>query len=201
MTPVLPPDLPTVALRGVPARYERADAPRRAYAEWIAVRLAGGDIAVFDPDHVCPPGYFGRPCRLAVELFHPAVAPNRARATGLTPTGAADPDSPPAAAGLVLAHHRHHWTYSGPVATEEEIGGERRRVVRHVLDAPQITLRLVVDVGAGTLLAQLREATGAPPVGAWVALAGARPELLTIEPVGRIAGGGRCAGTMTAISI
>lgn len=183
MTTMLPPDLPAVALPGVPARYERAGASRRASAEWIAVRLPAGDLAVFDPDHVCPPGYFGRPCRLALDLFHPAVAPNPARAAGLTPTGAADTAAPPAAAGLVLAHHRHRWTYSGPAATEEGFGGERRRVVRHVLDAPQVTLRLVVDVGGGTLLAQLREAAGAPPVGAWVALDGGRPELLAIEPI------------------
>ena len=100
------------------------------------------------------------------------------------PTGErAGRDDPPVAAGLVLAHHRTEWRYTGPVTAEEERDGVRRRVVRHVIDAPHATQRLVVDVGRGTLLAQLRDPSDAPPVGAWVTLRGGRPELLAIEPV------------------
>ena len=178
---MLPADLPTVALWGIPARLPRAagGAGQGGYWEWIGVTLDGvGPVAVFDPDHACPPGFFGRPCRLAVELFQPEVAPNPARRAAIEPQRpAADPDAPPVVAGRVAGLHRHAWRYTGPVTSAE--GG--RRVVRHVLNAPQVTVRLVLDVGCGTLLAQLRDPALAPGVGEWVTLRGGRAELIAIE--------------------
>jgi hypothetical protein len=142
----------------------------------------GGEIAIFDPDHLCPPGYFGQPCHLALELFHPALVPNPGHTRGLAPQSAsADPDLPPLVSGQVFNHHHHEWRYTGPVTTYEETDGERRRAVRHVLDAPQTTLRLVLDIGSGTVLAQLRDPADAPSVGAWVTLRDGRPELVAIE--------------------
>lgn len=180
-----PSDLPRVTLLGEPSRFEREDAPGGGHWEWLRLRLASGchgEIALFDPDHLCPPGFFGRPCRLAVELFHPTLAPNPAREAGLTPAGArAAIDAPPAAAGRVLDHHREEWRYTGPVTTYEEAAGARRRVVRHVIAAPQLTLRLALDVGCGTLLAQLRDPAEAPPIGEWVTLREGRAELVAIE--------------------
>ena len=185
---VLPADLPRVTIAGTPDRFRREDVPGGGYWEWLRVRLAdaggaaAGEIAVFDPDHLCPPGFFGRPCRLAVEFFHPTLAPNPARERRLTPTSArADVDAPPVAAGRVLDYHRTAWRYTGPVTTWEGTGGERRRVVRHVIDAPQLTLRLVLDLGLGTALAQLRDPAEAPAMGAWATLRDARVELVAIE--------------------
>ncbi len=183
-----PNDLPRVTLAGTPERFGREDVPGGGHWEWLRLRLAGGcagEIAVFDPDHLCPPGFFGKPCRLAVELFHPVVAPNPEQITSLTPTSEqAAVDAPPVAAGRVLAHHREDWRYTGPVTTWEEAGGERRRIVRHVIDAPQLTLRLLVDVGCGSLLTQLRDPAEAPPVGAWTTLREGRAELVAIELTG-----------------
>lgn len=181
---MLPPDLPTVGLDATPRRLSRSEARDVAHWEWLALDLAGGgEIAVFDPDHLCPLGDFGQPCRVALELFHPALGPNDDRRRALVPASdRADTARPPAVYGRVLAHHRYAWRYSGPVTTEERVGGAPRRVVRHVLDAPQVTLRLVLDVGRGTLLAQLRDAAEAPPVGAWVSLQRGRPELIAIAP-------------------
>lgn len=183
---VLPADLPEVAISGTPERFRREDVPEGGHWEWLRVRLAGragtsSEFAVFDPDHACPPGLFGQPCKLAVELFHPALGPNPNQERYLTPTGAgASIDAPPVAAGRVLDYHRTAWRYTGPVTTEEEVNGERRRVVRHVMDAPQLTLRLVVDIGIGTVLVQLRDPLEAPPVGAWTTLRDARVELIAI---------------------
>ena len=183
-----PTDLPRVTIAGTPERFGREDVPEGGHWEWLRLRLAGGcagEIAVFDPDHLCPPGFFGKPCRLAVELFHPAVGPGAAGAAGLTPSsGRAATDAPPVAVGRVLAHHREEWRYTGPVTTWEGAGGGRRRIVRHVIDAPQLTLRLVVDVGCGSLLAQLRDPAEAPPVGARATLRDGRPELVAIELAG-----------------
>ena len=178
----LPADLPRVTIDGAPDRFRRKELPG-GHWEWLRVRLgAGGEIAVFDPDHACPPGFFGRPCRLAVEFFHPTLGPNPGRERGLTPAGAtAATDAPPIASGRVLDYHRTEWRYTGPVTTYDEVAGERRRVVRHVIDAPQTTLRLVIDIGIGTVLAQLRDPADAPPVGAWTTLRDARVELIAIE--------------------
>ena len=184
-----PPDLPRVTLTGTPYRLRREDVPGGGHWEWLGLRLGGepaGEIAVFDPDHLCPPGFFERPCHLALELFHPALAPNPAERAGLTPASArADTDAPPVVAGRVTAHHREEWRYTGPVTEYEERDGSRRPVVRHVIDAPQLTLRLVVDIGGGSLLAQLRDPAEALPVGAWVTLRDGRAELVAIEPEGR----------------
>lgn len=182
---MLPTDLPAVTLLGIPARFQRADMPaaQRGYWEWLRVALpTGGELAVFDPDHLCPPGLFGRPCRLGIELFHPQIAPNPAHDRGLTATSPhADLDSPPIAAGQVRAHHTHAWRYTGPVTRWAGAGETRRPVVRHVIDAAQITLRLVIDLGGQTILAQLRDPDAAPPVGSWVSLRAGRPELVAIE--------------------
>ena len=73
---MLPADLPRVAVTGVPTRLRVGETPaeQRAYWEWLWVELAdGGALAVFDPDHLCTPGWFGRPCRLGIEFFHPVV--------------------------------------------------------------------------------------------------------------------------------
>jgi hypothetical protein len=182
---VPPSDLPRVALTGVPDRFKREEVRGGGHWEWLRLRLTGGcrgEIALFDPDHLCPPGFFGRPCRLAVELFHPTPAPNPAREAGVTPTGArADTEAPPRVAGRVLDRHREEWRYTGPVTIEEEVAGERRRTVRHVIDAPQLTLRLVLDIGCGTVLAQLRDPAEAPAAGDWVTLRDGRVELVAIE--------------------
>ena len=184
-----PADLPRVTLTGTPFRLRREDVPGGGHWEWLGLRLGGesaGEIAVFDPDHLCPPGFFERPCRLALELFHPALAPNPRERAGLAPASArADTDAPPTVAGRVTAYHREEWRYTGPVTAYEERDGARHPVVRHVIDAPQLTLRLVVDINAGSLLAQLRDPAEAPPVGAWVMLRDGRPELVAIEPEGR----------------
>jgi hypothetical protein len=182
---VLPPDLPGVVLAGTPERFRRADLPagQGGYWEWLRVVLPGvGEIAVFDPDHLCPPGFFGRPCRLGIEFFHPAVGSNPARLQGITPaTERGDPEQPPVVAGRVAAHHRHEWHYTGPVTNWEERDGARAPVVTHVIAAPQTTLRLVLDLGIGTALAQLRDPADAPEVGAWVTLRDGRAELVAIE--------------------
>ena len=179
-----PADLPRVTLTGTPYRLRREDVPGGGHWEWLSLCLANdrGEIALFDPDHLCPPGFFHRPCRISIEIFHPTLAPNPEGTAGITPTsGRAAVDAPPIVAGRVLAHHREEWSYSGPVTTSVEVGGERRRTVRHVIDAPQLTLRLVVDAGCGTVLAQLRDPAEAPPVGAWTVLRGGRAELVAIE--------------------
>lgn len=184
-----PPDLPRVALAGTPDRFRREDARegQGGHWEWLRVRLPGdegGEIAVFDPDHLCPPGFFGRSCRLAVELFHPIVEVNPTAVSGLALLNSvADIDAPPAVAGRVLAHHREDWRYTGPVTAWEERAGERRPVVRHVLDEPQLTLRLVVALDRGTVLAQLRDPADAPPIGAWTILRDGRVELVAIDRV------------------
>lgn len=182
---MLPNDLPNVALPGTPTRFQCADMPaaQRGYWEWLRVELSGGgEIAVFDPDHLCPPGLFGRPCHLGIEIFHPQLAPNPEHRRGLAPTTPhAEPDCTPIAAGRVYAHHRQTWRYTGPVTSWEGHGETRRPVVRHVIDAAQITLRLVIDLGGETLLAQLSDPETAPPVGTWVTLRAGRPELVAIE--------------------
>ncbi|CAA9580600.1 MAG: hypothetical protein AVDCRST_MAG18-3071 [uncultured Thermomicrobiales bacterium] len=178
---MLPTNLPRVTIAGTPARF----GGQRDYWEWLRVRLAtGGELAVFDPDHLCPPGDFGRPCELGIELFHPTLGDNPERRLAFDPaTASADPETPPLAAGRVLDYHRQGWHYTGPVTTWEDVGGERRRVVRHVIDAPQLTLRLVLDVGLGTILAQLRDPAEAPPLGAWTTLRAGRAELVAINPL------------------
>jgi hypothetical protein len=186
---VLPTDLPRVAITGVPTRLRFGDTPaeQRAYWEWLWVELdAGGALAFFDPDHLCTPGWFGRPCRLGIEFFHPTLAPNPDQRRALVPQGAdADPTTPPLVAGRVIAEHRQAWRYTGPVTTYEERDGEQRRIVRHVIDAPQTTLRLALEIGIGTALAQLRDPAEAAPVGAWLALRDGRAELVAIELVER----------------
>ena len=179
------PDLPRVAIAGMPGRLagDAHEARQRGYWEWLRVRLAGtaGEIAVFDPDHRCPPGWFGKPCGLGVELFHPDVLPNPAREMGLWPQSvAADPEAPPAVAGRAAALHHEAWRYTGPITAWAAEGTARRPVVRHVIDAPQVTVRLVVECGAGTVLAQLRDPAEEVPVGAWVTLRAGRVELVTI---------------------
>jgi hypothetical protein len=186
---VLPTDLPRVAVIGVPTRLRFGESPaaQRAYWEWLWVELdEGGALAVFDPDHLCTPGWFGRPCRLGVEFFHPALAPNPAQRRALEPQSTAvDPTAPPLVAGRVIAEHRQEWRYTGPVTTYEERDGEQRRTVRHVIDAPQTTLRLALDIGIGTVLAQLRDPAEAVPASAWLTLSDGRAELVAIELVER----------------
>ena len=188
---MLPPDLPPITLAGTPYRLGRDDVPgggSGGHWEWIGVRLQdGGEVAVFDPDHLCPPGYFGHPCQLGIELFHPAVlpaTPGKRTPTLIATSARPDTEAPPAATGLVVAHHRHEWRYTGPVTTLEEVDGAPRRAVRHVVDAPQVTVRLVVELGNGHILAQLRDPTAAPAVGAWVTLRDGRAELVSIERSG-----------------
>ena len=179
-----PTDLPQVAIAGVPSRLQLGDpALRRAYWEWLWVELeAGGGLAVFDPDHLCTPGWFGRPCRLAIEFFHPTLAPNVASRAALVPqTTDADPTAPPLVFGQVTGEHRQEWRYTGPVTTYAERDGEQRRIVSHVIDAPQTTLRLVLDLGIGTALTQLRDPAEAQPLGSWVALRDGRAELVAID--------------------
>lgn len=180
---MLPVDLPQVTIVGTPTRFTRADLPAGGYWEWLRLDLAGGGaIAVFDPDHLCPVNYFGQPCRLAIELFHPIIAPCDAESGGLMPTSAQpSANAPPIVTGRVVARHRYEWRYTGPVTTQEAVGEGARRVVRHVINAPQVTLRLVVDTGQGTLLAQLRDAAEAVPASSWVTLRAGRPELIAIE--------------------
>lgn len=179
-----PSDRPRVTIAGTPGRFRREEVPGGGHWEWLSLGLTDdrGEIALFDPDHLCPPGFFGRPCRLSIEIFHPTLASNPGGAAGIAPTSArAAVDAPPTVAGRVLAHHRQEWSYTGPVTTSAEVGGERSRAVRHVIDAPQLTLRLVVDAGCGTVLAQLRDPAEAPPVGAWTVLREGRAELVAIE--------------------
>jgi hypothetical protein len=182
---VLPTDLPRVAVTGVPTRLRLGETPaeQRAYWEWLWVDLdGGGAVAVFDPDHLCTPGWFGRTCRLGIEFFHPALAPNPAQQRALEPrASAADPTAPPLVAGRVIAEHRQEWRYTGPVTAYAERDGERRRIVSHVIDAPQTTVRLALDIGIGTALAQLRDPAEAAPVGTWLTLSDGRAELVTIE--------------------
>ena len=186
---MLPADLPRVAVMGVPTRLRVGATPaaQRAYWEWLWVELSGGEaLAAFDPDHLCPPGWFGRPCRLGIEFFHPEIAPNPEARQALVPQGAdAEATAPPLVAGRVIAEHRAEWRYTGPVTSYEDHHGERRQVVRHVIDAPQTTLRLALDIGIGTVLAQLRDPAEAVPTGAWVELSGGRAELVAIELVER----------------
>lgn len=180
-----PDDLPAVVLFGRPSRLQIGDpAARRAYWEWLWVELdGGGGFAVFDPDHLCAPGWFGRRCRLAVEFFHPLIAPGEPGRAALVPRATdGEPTAPPLAHGRVIGEHRRAWRYTGPVTSYAERDGERRRVVSHVIDAPQTTLRLVLDLGIGTALAQLRDPGEARPVGSWVALRDGRAELVAIEP-------------------
>jgi hypothetical protein len=149
------------------------------------VQLTGttaGEIAVFDPDHLCPPGWFGKPCLLAVELFHPVFLPNSAHTVGLWPQSVtADPEAPPVVAGRIVAQHHEEWQYTGPITAWAVEGETRRPVVRHVIAAAQVTLRLVVACGVGTVLAQLRDPVEALPVGAWTVLRAGRAELVTID--------------------
>jgi hypothetical protein len=175
---VLPADLPAVDIPGIPSRY----GPQRAYWEWLRVSLpTGGEIAVFDPDHLCPPGWFGQPCRLGVELFHPSIRANPNQEQYLRPLSPqADTEAPPTVAGQVIAQHHDDWLYTGPVTTWQELAGTRQPQVHHVLNAPQTTARLVVSLGDMTLLAQLRDPAEAPPIGQWVILSAGRPELVTI---------------------
>jgi hypothetical protein len=184
---VLPTDLPRVAVTGVPTRLRVGETPaeQRAYWEWLWVELADGSaIAVFDPDHLCTPGWFGRPCRLGIEFFHPTLASNPEQHRALVPQPSVDdPTAPPLVAGRVIGEHRQEWRYTGPVTTYEERDGEQRRVVRHVIDAPQTTLRLALDIGAGTALAQLRDPREAVPIGTWLTLRDGRAELVAIELV------------------
>ena len=184
---VLPADLPRVAVTGVPTRLRLGETPaeQRAHWEWLLVELAeGGALAVFDPDHLCTPGWFGRPCRLGIEFFHPTIAPNPERRQALVPQASdADPTAPPLVAGRVIAEHRQEWRYTGPVTTYEERDGEQRRIVRHVIDAPQTTLRLVLDIGIGTALAQLRDPAEVVPIGTWIELRDGRAELVAIDLV------------------
>ncbi len=184
---VLPADLPRVAVTGVPTRLRVGETPaeQRAYWEWLWVELAeGGAFAVFDPDHLCTPGWFGRPCRLGIEFFHPTIAPNPQQRLALVPqVSGDDPTMPPLVAGRVTAEHRQEWRYTGPVTTYEERDGEQRRVVQHVIDAPQTTLRLVLDIGIGTALAQLRDPSEARPIGTWIELSDGRAELVAIDLV------------------
>lgn len=180
-----PTDLPRVAIVGRPSRLQFGDpAARRAYWEWLWVELAaGGGLAVFDPDHLCAPGWFGRPCRMAVEFFHPALAPDEPGRAALVPQATDDdPTAPPLVYGRVTGEHRQEWRYTGPVTSNAGEDGERRRGVSHVIDAPQTTLRLVLDVGEGTALAQLRDPAEARPAGTWIALRDGRAELVAIEP-------------------
>jgi hypothetical protein len=186
---VMPPDLPRVALAGVPGRLARdaQEARQRGDWEWLCVRLAGtvGEIAVFDPDHLCLPGWFGKPCVLGIELFHPAVYPNPTHEAGLWPQSVtADPDAPPAVAGRVAALHHEAWQYTGPITAWVTEGAARRPEVRHVIDAPQMTVRLVIECDAGTVLAQLHDPAEDAPVGAWVMLRAGRAELVTIALAG-----------------
>ncbi len=185
---MLPTDLPPVALAGTPYRLGRGDVPGGGsgdHWEWLGVRLQdGGEVAVFDPDHLCPPGYFGHPCRLGIELFHPTVlpaVPGERTPTLIATSSRPTPEAPPAATGMVVAHHRHEWRYTGPVTTLEEVDGAPRRTVRHVVDAPQVTVRLVVELGSGLILAQLRDPSEVPPAGAWVTLRDGRAELVSVE--------------------
>ena len=186
----MPPlELPRVALAGVPDRLARDNAGARQQGdwEWLCVRLTGatGAIAVFDPDHLCPPGWFGKPCVLGIELFHPSVYPNPTHKAGLWPQSApADPDAPPAVAGRVAALHYEAWRYTGPITAWAAAGVVRRPAVRHVIDAPQLTVRFVVECGAGTALAQLRDPAEEAPVGTWAMLRAGRAELVTIALAG-----------------
>ena len=179
-----PSDLPRVAVVGVPTRLHVGATPaaQRAYWEWLYVALDGGRaLAVFDPDHLCTPGWFGRPCLLAIEFFHPTFWPNEGERRALLPQATPDePNAPPLVYGRVIAEHRELWRYTGPVTTYEERDGARQRVVRHVIDAPHATLRLALDIGIGTALAQLRDPAEARPVGSWVALRDGRAELVAI---------------------
>ena len=184
-----PLDLPRVALAGVPGRLARdaQGARRRGDWEWLRVRLAGaaGDFAVFDPDHRCPPGWFGKPCVLGGEVFHPDVYPNRTREVELWPQSAAtDPEAPPVVAGRIAALHHEAWRYTGPITAWAAAGVVRRPAVRPVIDAPQLTVRFVVECGAGTALAQLRDPAEEAPVGAWAMLRAGRAELVTIALAG-----------------
>jgi len=182
---VLPTDLPRVAVAGVPMRLQFGETPaeQRAYWEWLWVELdEGGALAVFDPDHLCTPGWFGRKCQLGIEFFHPTLAPNPEQRRALVAQASdADPTTPPLVAGQVIAEHRQEWRYTGPVTTYEERDGEERRVVRHVIDAPQTTLRLALEIGSGTALAQLRDPAEAAPIGTWLTLSDGRAELVAIE--------------------
>jgi hypothetical protein len=103
---VLPTDLPRVAVTGVPTRLRFGETPaeQRAYWEWLWVELdGGGALAVFDPDHLCTPGWFGRQCRIGIEFFHPALAPNPEQHRALVPQASdADPTAPPQVAGRVI---------------------------------------------------------------------------------------------------
>ncbi len=180
-----PSDLPRVAVAGVPNRLRVGETPaaQRAYWEWLYVTLEGGRaLAVFDPDHLCTPGWFGRPCALAIEFFHPTLGANDGARRALVPQDSPDePNAPPLVYGQVIAEHRELWHYTGPVTSYEERDGVRQRVVRHVIDAPNTTLRLALDIGIGTVLTQLRDPAEARPVGSWVALRDGRAELVAIE--------------------
>ncbi len=178
---MLPTDLPPVAIVGVPNRLSS----QRMYAEWLCLSLApASEFALFDPDHLCPPGYFKRPCTFGIELFHPIIGPNPNQERSLIPTATqADTDAPPRASGQVLAYHRYEWHYTGPVTSWETTEATRRPIVQHVIDAPQLTLRLVVDIGGGTILAQLRDPAEAPALGDWVTLTAGRAELVTVDLV------------------
>lgn len=178
---VIPNDLPYVSIVGTPRRLPRDVAPG-GHWEWLAVELEpdGITVPVFDPDHVCPPGALGHRARIGLELFQPQVTPNE----GAQPAIAAEPmarnsDLTPIVHGAVIAYHHHRWNYSGPVLSHDS---PRAAAVTHVLDAPHVTLRLVIATREGTLLAQLKDGRDAPEIGDTVTLRGGRFELLTILP-------------------
>lgn len=178
---MIPDDLPDVSIVGTPRRLPRHEAPG-GHWEWLAVELesSGVTIAVFDPDHVCPPGTLGRRAYIGLELFHPQVTANEREQSTITIAPMASGGvAAPVVHGQVIDHHHHWWRYSGPVL---RLAPPCAGAVSHVIDAPHRTLRLVVAASCGTLLVQLKDGRRVPDIAAWVTLRGGRFELLTILP-------------------
>lgn len=137
-------------------------------------------IAVFDPDHLCPPGLLGRRSRMGLEVFQPELLPNELQQSTIEANPeAAGPHASPVVRGRVVAHHRHEWRYSGPVLHRDS---QQQPAVTHVLDTPRVTMRLVLAAAGGSLLALPRHGSPVPAVGDWVTAAGGRFELLSITP-------------------